>query len=187
MEALRSKMRPNCQQSKEKSAKETVASANSIVNPFAQLKMTMELPYSCLSEVRLRSKAGPQLSGTEFDWIFRSVSELKDHYQKSIMGWDEADKRKELQHPQQRFLIASHELFGEQIAFLSFRWDVEEGDPIMYVYELGVTKEARRNKLAWALMKYAEDLCKKVSVCRILLTVFIENQAAMTLYRDKLR
>lgn len=166
---------------------EIISRANAVVDPFSELQMTMELPYSRLSEVRLRATSGSALSKPDCEWILKSVTELKSLYEQSSMGWDEAEKRKELQHPDQRFFIASHDDFGERIAFLSYRWDIEEGQPVMYVYEVGVADDARGNRLGLALMKYAEDLCRQLSIGCIMLTVFVQNQAAMSLYREKLK
>lgn len=179
--------RPRQRTRRNVSAKETIANANAMEDPFAELHMTMELPYSRLSEIRLRWKSGPSLSNTEREWMLKSVAELKGYYEKSIMEWDEAEKQRDLRHPQQRFLIASHEMFGERMAFLSFRWDLEEGEPIMYVYELGVAEEARGNRLGFALMRYAEDLNRKLFIESIMLTVFNNNSPAVRLYRDKLK
>lgn len=77
--------------------------------------------------------------------------------------------------------------YGGRVAFLSFRWDVEEDVAIMYVYELFVEKCMRGRGIARALMLYAEDICDKVGVFRIMLTVFSGNEAAMKLYGQGLQ
>lgn len=179
--------RPLRGRNKKLTPSEVVSKAQAVTDPFAELNMTMELPYSRLRHVRLRSCTGSALSNADCEWMLKSVEELKSLYTNSGMGWDEVEKKNELRHPNQRYLIASHEELGERVAFLSYRWDVEEGQPIMYVYELGVADAARGNRIGCALMQYAEDLCRKLSVGSILLTVFVENRAAMSLYRERLK
>lgn len=102
------------------------------------------------------------------------------------MEWDEQEKKREIRHPHQRYLIAANERSGERLAYLSYRWDVEEGQPVMYVYELYVEHRVRGKRVAYALMKVAEELCRKLSVACIMLTVFCENQPAMALYQSRL-
>lgn len=181
------KKRPRRGRNKKLPPSEIVLRAQAVTDPVAELNMTLELPYTRLGNVRLRSCTGSALSNADCEWMLEIVKELKGLYAKSGMGWDEVEKRNELRHPSQRFLIASHEELGERIAFLSYRWDVEEEQSVMYVYELGVADVARGNRIGYALMEYAEDLCRKLSVGCIMLTVFVQNRAAMSLYREKLK
>lgn len=187
MDTLQSLPRRPRREQRKMTATENVSRARAVADPFAELQMTTLLPYSRLQDVRLRASSGSTLEKADCEWMLSVVKELKSMYEQSSMGWDEAEKRKELYHREQRFLIASHEDFGERIGFLSYRFDVEEGQAVMYVYELGVSRDVRGKRLAFALMKHAEDLCSKLSIGSIMLTVFLQNQAAMSLYRDKLK
>lgn len=75
---------------------------------------------------------------------------------------------------------------GNRVGFLSFRWDVDENRPAMYVYELYVAPHARKHGVAAALMRLAEQICIAARIPLILLTVFDLNAAAHGLYQ-KLR
>lgn len=163
-----------------------IARARAISDPISELRLPSILPNCKIDGVKLRAADGSSLSDDDFEWMFHAVKEMKGMYEKSFMDWNEDAKRNEIQEGLQRFLIASHESLGERLAFLSYRWDVEEGEAIMYVYEVYVEDVARKKSVAFALMRYAEELCRKVHVHRIILTVFSENRPAMALYRNKL-
>lgn len=163
-----------------------ITAARAITNPFSQLNLSPTLSHSTLPNIDLHALTGPTLTLQDFDWVFTTVAQLKDMYRRSSMGWKEREKKREIRHPHQRYLIAANERFGERLAYLSYRWDVEEGQSVMYVYELHVEQHVRGKRIAYALMKFAEELCRKLCVACIILTVFCENQPAMALYRNKL-
>lgn len=99
-------------------------------------------------------------------------------------GWDSHAKRVELTHEHQRVLVASDD--DGRVAFLSFRFDIEFGSPVLYVYELFVERRARRRGLGVALMRAAEDIAAALNIPALMLTAFVANGAAMRLYREKL-
>ncbi len=100
------------------------------------------------------------------------------------MQWNAAEKREELTHPDQQFVILSDQL--GRLAFLSYRYDVEDGVPIMYVYEVYVESRARRKGLAVQLMTLAEQMATNAKMVKLVLTTFVANKPAMRLYREKL-
>lgn len=74
----------------------------------------------------------------------------------------------------------------DRIAFLSYRWLIDEGRPALYVYEVYVIPQARGQGLAVALMHFAERLCIAAHIPLILLTAFDSNIPALALYQRKL-
>eukprot|EP00178_Gracilaria_changii_P004087 TRINITY_DN162_c0_g1_i1.p2 TRINITY_DN162_c0_g1~~TRINITY_DN162_c0_g1_i1.p2 ORF type:complete len:212 (-),score=36.62 TRINITY_DN162_c0_g1_i1:2933-3568(-) len=120
------------------------------------------------------------------EWMLASVQrELRALYAQSRIGWDERAKREEFSHERQRFLVVSNQR-GSACAFLAFRWDVDDGRAVMYVYELFVDNTYRARGIGVALMTYAETLCNSAHIRCIVLTVFSDNVAALNLYRNKL-
>eukprot|EP00171_Calliarthron_tuberculosum_P012471 IDg12471t1 len=129
---------------------------------------------------------GPALRAAEVDSMLISMcDELRDMYEAGTpAGWDEQEKREELTHMHQCVLLASDD--DGRAAFLSFRFDIEEGGPVLYVYELFVESRSRRKGLAVALMRAVEDIAQALAIPALMLTTFVANTAAMRLYRDKL-
>ena len=120
------------------------------------------------------------------DWIMSSIeTSLKPYYASSTMTWSRREKLDDLEHPHQKFIIVKN---GEvNVAFLSYRWDIEDGFPVMYVYELFVAESVRRMKIGQSLMLLAETLCQQNNIPKIVLTVFERNESAMRFYRQKLK
>lgn len=114
-------------------------------------------------------------------------SSLKHLYVHPGMKWDAREKQRDFRHKLQRFLIVHDGESDMDVAFVSFRWDIEEGVVVMYVYELFVEQSHRGLGIARKLMSRAEELCLLVDVEKIMLTVFESNTSAMHLYREKLR
>lgn len=167
--------------------KNLIKSASSVRDAFRDLALQPTLPECRIQGVELKFYWGQELPKELAEWMFSCVLTLRPMYDDSRMPWDSDEKLSELYHPQQRFIVASHPNHGGHFAFLSFRWDIDERRPVMYVYELFVNGSARGNRVAYALMQAAERLCVACRVHHIVLTVFDVNTAALKLYRDRLQ
>lgn len=164
-----------------------IAHARAVLDPFDELQLPSILPNTSPPTFELRHSTGLQLTKEETDWMISSIeTSLRRFYVSSLMGWNRQEKLSDLRHEYQRFLFVLREKRPQKVAFLSFRWDVEEDEPIMYIYELFVEPHARGNRIAIMLMTYAEDFCRKLNVRKLMLTVFCRNEAAMRLYRNRL-
>ncbi|KAL1697341.1 acyl-CoA N-acyltransferase [Schizophyllum commune] len=70
---------------------------------------------------------------------------MKDMYIESSWGWHPADKLEELFHPDARFILVRRMLaegLSEVVAFLSFRFDMEEGEEVAYLTTLDANTAA---------------------------------------------
>lgn len=164
-----------------------VRAASAVRDIFNELNLPTTLPHCHVDEVRLHFHTSRTIPAHLTKWIFNSVLTLRPMYEASIIGWDADEKWRDLYHSDQRFIIASHPDFAGEFAFLSFRWDVEDRLPVMYIYELFVNAAARGKRVALALMWFAERLCVVNHIHCIMLTVFNDNTAALKLYRDSLQ
>lgn len=66
----------------------------------------------------------------------RNSSLSRHRYINSSWGWHPEDKLEELFHPDARFILVRRVLdedLGEVVAFLSFRFDTEEGEEVAYL------------------------------------------------------
>lgn len=122
--------------------------------------------------------------GAADDMLARVWGELGGMYAASEMAWNTDEKRGEMTHPHQQHVIVGDA--EGRVAFLSYRFDVEGGAAVMYVYEVFVERRARRRGLAVAVMRMAERLAEDRGVKKMMLTTFVANVPAMRLYREKL-
>lgn len=166
---------------------ETVEAARSLVDPLK----TCRDEVCALENMSLTVHAhrGNTVSARDRSWIFNCVKQhLSGMYTSSGVGWHPAEKRRELCSPFQHFLIVKdHSQIDEgRLAFLSYRYDVEDSVPVVYVYELFVDRRGRRQGLATLLMRIVESLALKSKIHKAMLTVFNANVGALNLYRAKL-
>ncbi|KAI4528805.1 hypothetical protein K525DRAFT_256095 [Schizophyllum commune Loenen D] len=98
---------------------------------------------------------------------------MKDMYLASSWGWHPEDKLEELFHPDARFILVRRPLdegLGEVVAFLSFRFDMEEGKEVAYLYEVHVCSSCRRQGLGRIL---TDQLCRIASHYKMSSVIFV--------------
>jgi len=135
----------------------------------------------------------------EIECIKLFESNMGKFYRSSSWGLNLKEKRKELRHPDARFLILKEESStnngdGSQsniIAFSHFRFEVNDDDypteEVMYVYELQVDQTVRRSGLGKKIMTIMELLAMRAKMRKVSLTVFKNNEAAMNFYLKKMK
>ncbi|KAF0718066.1 hypothetical protein AaE_010726 [Aphanomyces astaci] len=104
-------------------------------------------------------------------------------YEDSTWGFDLAKKRVELFEDAARYIIVERTP-GQVDAFLHFRFVEDEGDAVVYVYEIQVGPGLQRQGLGKRLMQLLQLIGRKYRMKLILLTVFKTNVAAMTFYTE---
>lgn len=145
----------------------------------------LALPSTAGGPYALTHTRGLTLPADVAEWMYASVRHsLGALYDASSMKWNETEKRDEISHPHQQHVVVEDK--DGRVGFLSYRFDVEAGVAVMYVYEVFVEERARRRGLAVGVMRLAEAIAGGVGVRKIVLTTFVENGAAMRLYREKL-
>ena len=132
------------------------------------------------------------------DWMFDlTKTNMKSMYDGCEgWGWDDDGKYKELDHEDARFLVVSCSSADSSkrsttrgvkkvenpVAFVHMRYETEARVPIVYVYEIQVSKEHRGLKLGWWLMKSVEALGQFFTFSLVMLTVFCNNVQAREFY-----
>ncbi|EKM61181.1 uncharacterized protein PHACADRAFT_134503 [Phanerochaete carnosa HHB-10118-sp] len=113
----------------------------------------------------------------------------------SSMGWDAEDKQKETFHSDSRFIILSvatsesdtgrSEQQGAQvIGFSVFRFDYEEGEKLLYCYEVQLCESSRRLGLGRFLMHEIIRIGRAWNMEKVMLTVLKVNTDAARFYRE---
>ncbi|KAF9569638.1 acyl-CoA N-acyltransferase [Agrocybe pediades] len=107
---------------------------------------------------------------------------MRSLYEDSSFGWDPQSKRKELFHALSRYLFVSEGGSTELLAFVHFRFEVEEDENVLYCYDIQIKPSAQGLGLGRRLL---DELAKLGSVFRmekILLTVLKKNTRAIKFY-----
>ncbi|GJE87583.1 GNAT family N-acetyltransferase [Phanerochaete sordida] len=115
---------------------------------------------------------------------------------RSSMGWDEDEKQKELFHTDSRFIVLSavpaesdppqpEEQEPEHVVgFSMFRFDYEEGEKLLYCYEVQLDTSSRRLGLGKFLMDELIHIGSTWNMEKVMLTVLKANSDAVRFYRE---
>uniref|UniRef100_D8PQV5 N-alpha-acetyltransferase 40 n=1 Tax=Schizophyllum commune (strain H4-8 / FGSC 9210) TaxID=578458 RepID=D8PQV5_SCHCM len=93
----------------------------------------------------------------------------------SSWGWHPEQKLDELFHPDARFILVRRlrdEGLSEVVAYLSFRFDMEEGEEVAYLYEVHVCSSCRRQSLGRILTDQIRRVASHYKMSSVMLTVF---------------
>lgn len=114
-------------------------------------------------------------------WIFELCKNNMFNYYENSNGWDDNIKRHELFEDRARYLIAYVD--EKPIAYVHYRFEFDQGELIVYVYELHV-EEAHRNKgLGKFMVQAIEMIALKRGMELVMLTLFKEDEGAVRLFR----
>lgn len=104
-------------------------------------------------------------------------------YENSSRGWHPSAKRKEMRDPDLRYILvrdSSSQIQG----FTSLMPTLEEGQPVVYCYEIHLKPGLRGTGLSRLLIKMLETVAAEIEVMeKVMLTVFTCNKRAMQFYR----
>lgn len=104
-------------------------------------------------------------------------------YAASSRGWNPKQKRSEMREPDLRYLIVRDQT-GTVRGFTSLMPTMEEGQPVVYCYEIHLQPELRGTGMAGLLMSLLETIARNIEVMeKVMLTVFTCNARAMAFYR----
>ncbi|KAK7999348.1 hypothetical protein PG990_011948 [Apiospora arundinis] len=124
-----------------------------------------------------------RLSEPDLAACFALVEETsRADYEPSSMGWKPAQKRAEMRSPELRYILVRRE--GEIRGFTSLMPTYEEGQPVVYCYEIHLKPELQGTGLGRQLLGYHEQVaCHTPTVDKVMLTCFLSNERALAFYR----
>uniref|UniRef100_A0A915PT25 N-alpha-acetyltransferase 40 n=1 Tax=Setaria digitata TaxID=48799 RepID=A0A915PT25_9BILA len=162
--------------------KKLVKKATKLINTYSVINDTTRFENIASEKVHFVFSWGTHLNDEEFEWIFQLfVTNMHAMYQISQWGYDEVSKRQELRATTSRYIIAKNES-DKRIAYLHYRFDIDFEFAVLYCYEIQVEKEYQIKGIGSALLSVAECLGKKMSMDKLMATVFAFNGNSLAFF-----
>ncbi|GMH40092.1 hypothetical protein BSKO_07996 [Bryopsis sp. KO-2023] len=131
--------------------------------------------------LQLSSCNGDSIEKDILEWCHELCKRnMLQHYE-PVWGWSDAKKRKQLEHPDSRFIIGLTE-DKKPAAYVQFRYE-DENCPVLYIYELQLEPECQRKGLGRFLMQLCELMARSCGMEAMMLTVLLSNHAAVEMYK----
>lgn len=104
-------------------------------------------------------------------------------YRNSSMGWNRDVKLVEMKSSGLRYILVRDGRENAVRAFTSFMPTYEEGQPVLYCYELHLLDQVRKGGLGTLLMGYLYNIAATLPpIAKVMLTCFVANTGASAFY-----
>uniref|UniRef100_A0A2K6W8Y5 N-alpha-acetyltransferase 40 n=2 Tax=Onchocerca TaxID=6281 RepID=A0A2K6W8Y5_ONCVO len=162
--------------------KKLIKKATKLINTENAIDGTTRFENMPSEKVRFAFSWGTHLNDEEFEWVFQLfVANMRTMYQISQWGYDELSKRQELRATTSRYIIAKN-TNNKPIAYLHYRFDIDFDSAVLYCYEIQVEDEYQLKGIGSALLAIAEYLGKKLSMDKLMATVFAFNGNSLAFF-----
>lgn len=146
-------------------------------------------------EARIQAQSVGQMSAQIAEWALDLCRTNMQQMYEGVWGWSDKKKRRQLTHVSSRFLIAfdkpdspeggdgaSSSEEGQPLAYVNYRFELEDGEPVAYCYEVHLEERAQRRGLGKHMMQLLELVAVKYGMQCVMLTVMRSNTAAVGFY-----
>ncbi|KAI0421837.1 acyl-CoA N-acyltransferase [Xylaria grammica] len=125
------------------------------------------------------------LSSSDLDACYSLIEETsRADYESSTTGWKPVKKIAEMKSPELRYILVKNPE-GIVRGFTSLMPTYEEGEPVVYCYEIHLKTELQRTGLARLLMSFLGSVASHTPpIKKIMLTCFLSNQRALKFYES---
>ncbi|KAF0327885.1 hypothetical protein K4K61_006226 [Colletotrichum sp. SAR11_59] len=132
----------------------------------------------------LALKSPAKMSVAEMQACFDMVEYTSGaDYRASSWGWKPAAKIKEMRSPELRYVLVKEGDSQRLCGFTSLMPTFEEGEAVVYCYEIHLLEELRGTGMGRKLMDYLVAVAESIpSVEKVMLTCFVANKAARGFY-----
>ncbi|KAI8264841.1 hypothetical protein K4K53_000126 [Colletotrichum sp. SAR 10_77] len=104
-------------------------------------------------------------------------------YRASSWGWKPAAKIKEMRSPELRYVLVKESGSERLCGFTSLMPTFEEGEAVVYCYEIHLLEELRGTGMGRKLMDYLVAVAESIPIVeKVMLTCFVANKAARGFY-----
>ncbi|RMZ82867.1 hypothetical protein DV737_g1891, partial [Chaetothyriales sp. CBS 132003] len=174
-----------------------VETANDLSMPdfMSRYAPTATGPLPTGSDESIRYTDGTNISRDELQACLNLVEQTSaEDYANSEVGWSRAKKRKEMVLPDLKYILLLSESQagvrgyvsdggqGGVVGFISFMITYEDGEEVIYIYEVHLQPPRQGKGYGRRLMDYVEAIGQSVGVKKAMLTVFRSNQRAVGVY-----
>lgn len=164
-----------------------VDAANNTDDPLAKMVAFKKFDRNGLN-LSLQCSRVKDLDEDTMDWIFKLTKDnMQRLYEEADWGWTDKEKKEEMTEDAAWHIVArdlAHD--NKPVACVHFRFDMDEGDAVLYCYEIQLVKEVRRKGLGNFLMKTLELLAFQNNMEKVMLTIFKENHEGNKFFKNKL-
>ncbi|KAI2638359.1 acyl-CoA N-acyltransferase [Xylaria nigripes] len=124
------------------------------------------------------------LSSVDFEACFDLIEETsRADYESSAAGWKPDRKRTEMRSPDLRYILVK-DTEGVIHGFTSLMPTFEEGEPVVYCYEIHLKPMLQRTGLGRLLLSFVESVAVHTPpIKKVMLTCFLSNHKACSFYR----
>ncbi|GBF99272.1 hypothetical protein Rsub_12032 [Raphidocelis subcapitata] len=152
----------------------------------------------------IRAFTGEGLPAPLAAWALALCRGNMQEMYEAVWGWSDKKKQRQLEDESSRFLVAFEAAAaapapaeaaegageaqaaggaeGQPLAYLNYRFEVEDGVPVAYCYEVQLEERAQRKGLGKHLMRLLELMALRNGMAGVLLTVMRANTDAIAFY-----
>eukprot|EP00198_Chlamydomonas_reinhardtii_P013340 XP_001702677.1 predicted protein [Chlamydomonas reinhardtii] len=119
----------------------------------------------------------------QLEWCLDVCRENMAAFYERVWSWSDVKKRRQFTSSASRFLIA-YDVNAARVpvGYINFRFEYEDGEAVLYCYELQVARAAQQRGLGRAMMELLEQIAWGAGMSKVMLTVFTENVPALAFY-----
>jgi len=167
-------------------AQSRVAAANALKDPLAPFSIFQKYEKNSI-QVSVSCHHVSALDTATMDWIFDLTKRnMETLYETSDWGWKDKEKKEELSEESAWYLVGKDQ-DGNNVAFVHFRFDLEDDVEVLYLYEIQMEKQIRRKGLGRFLVTALTLMAKKYEMEKVLCTVFQHNHDSMKFFKETCR
>ncbi|KAI1305296.1 N-alpha-acetyltransferase 40 [Halotydeus destructor] len=120
-----------------------------------------------------------------FEWMTSLTEDMmKEYYDKSESAWNKKSKEKEFRSETARILLVRDSSTKHLVAFVHFRFELDDEQkfPVVYCYEIQMSKDVQRKGLGRHLMASLVAIGSRFKMNKVMITCFKHNIDAFTFY-----
>ncbi|XP_030564030.1 N-alpha-acetyltransferase 40 [Drosophila novamexicana] len=134
-------------------------------------------------EFKLYCRAKADMDAKTLKWTFKLAEQNVGPFYKQLkMGWQPKIKQSELNKNWARFLVAQNQQ-KQPVAYTMFRFDMDDGDCVLYCYEIQIAPEYQRKGLGKFMMQTLESCAKIWQLEKLMLTVLNNNENSLMFFK----
>ncbi|KAH8311404.1 hypothetical protein KR044_006109 [Drosophila immigrans] len=165
----------------------SVSAKHKLIQAAAREKNPLQtLPhdsYKSDEEFKLYCRSKGDMDDKTLKWAFKLAEQNVGPFYKQLkMGWKPKIKQSELNKNWARYLVALNQQ-NQPVAYTMFRFDMDDGDCVLYCYEIQISAEYRRKGLGKFMMQTLEACARHWKLEKVMLTVLNNNENSIKFFK----